>query len=58
MQRMPVTMHAWLPVLVALAQEAGEALLAHYAEQRGTGAWLPIFDTLIEQHGTKELSHE
>jgi 3'(2'), 5'-bisphosphate nucleotidase len=34
MQHMPVAVHAWLPVLAALAQEAGEAILAHYAEQR------------------------
>jgi 3'(2'), 5'-bisphosphate nucleotidase len=34
MQHIPVAVHAWLPVLAALAQEAGEAILAHYAEQR------------------------
>jgi 3'(2'), 5'-bisphosphate nucleotidase len=34
MQRMPVAVHAWFPVLVALAQEAGEVILVHYAEQR------------------------
>lgn len=31
---MPVTIHAWLPVLAALAQEAGEAILVHYAGRR------------------------
>lgn len=34
MQPMPVTVHEWLPVLVALAQEAGEDILVHYAKQR------------------------
>lgn len=34
MQSMPVAIHERLPVLVALAHEAGEAILTHYAEQR------------------------
>jgi 3'(2'), 5'-bisphosphate nucleotidase len=34
MQRMPVAIHERLPVMAALAQEAGEAILTHYAEQR------------------------
>jgi 3'(2'), 5'-bisphosphate nucleotidase len=34
MQRAPVAVHSWLPVLAALAQAAGESILVHYAGQR------------------------
>lgn len=34
MQRMPFAIHECLPVMVVLAQEAGAAILTHYAEQR------------------------
>ena len=34
MQRTPAAIHPWLPPLAALAQEAGAAVLVHYAKRR------------------------